>query len=365
MKDELLTLAKRVDWLLIAAATALSLIGVAFIDSAKATGDSLATATVRQMIYLVVALIALGLLAWFDYRKLAAWAWGLWGVGIVLLVAVLFVGVEIGGAISWIRLGPISIQPSEFAKVATVLLTGVLVGKRQAGRLRFGDTLVHCLAVGIPMLLTLKQNDTGTAGSFFPLLCAAVFVSGLRTKWVIVAVLVAAALTPVAWKFAPQHQKGRFLVLQDPEYDPQGIGWQLRQSLIAVGGGGPFGQGYKKGAQNRLGYLPERHTDYIFAIVGEEWGFAGTTLVLGLYALLLSRIGRAAMLARDRLGAMICIGTFLFLAAHLAVNVGMVVGLVPTIGIPLLLLSYGGSALVATFAMLGMTLSVGVQRHAR
>ena len=118
-------------------------------------------------------------------------------------------------------------------------------------------------------------------------------------------------------------------------------------------------------AQNRLGYLPERHTDYIFAIVAEEWGFVGSTLVLGLYALLLSRIGRAGLLARDRLGAMICLGTFLFISAHLIVNVGMVVGLVPTIGIPLMLLSFGGSALVATFAMLGLTLSVGVHRSAR
>ena len=365
MKDELLSLARRVDWLLIVAATALALIGIAFIDSAKATGPSLAGETLRQMIYLGVALAGLGVLTWVDFRKLATWAWALWGVGIVLLVAVLFLGHEIGGSISWLRFGPISIQPSELAKIATVLLVASLVGKRRAGQLRVSDTLVYGLAAGVPMMLVLAQNDSGTAMSFAPLLFAAVFVSGLRARWIVAAAVIGAAMVPVVWQQLKPYQKMRVLVLTDPTLDPRGIGWQLRQSLNAVGGGGPTGQGYKEGAQNRRGYLPERHTDYIFAIVAEEWGFVGSTLVLGLYVLLLSRIGRAAMLARDRLGSMICLGTFLFIAAHLVVNLGMVVGLLPTIGIPMLLLSFGGSALVATFAMLGMTLSVGVRRHAR
>ena len=151
----------------------------------------------------------------------------------------------------------------------------------------------------------------------------------------------------------------------DPTIDPRGVGWQPIQSLNAIGGGGLFGQGYKLGVQNRGAYLPEDHTDYIFSVVAEEWGFAGSMLLLGLYTLLLTRLGRAAALARDRPGAMIAMGTLLFLAAHLLVNGGMVVGLMPTIGIPLLLLSYGGSALLATFVMLGLTASVGVRRHAR
>lgn len=365
MKEQLLSLGKRLDWILLAAATALALIGIAFIDSAKATGDSLAGQTIRQMIYLGLALVGLFVLTWIDYRKLAAWAWALWSVGLGLLVAVLFIGHEIGGAVSWIRLGPVSLQPSELAKVATVLLIASLVGKRQAGQLRVADALVYGLAVGIPMVLVLAQNDLGTAASFAPLLCAAVFVSGLRRRWLVAAALLGTALAPLAWSQMKPHHKKRILIVFDPTLDPRGAGWQPLQSLNAVGGGGVFGQGYKQGAQNRLDYLPERHTDYIFAIVAEEWGFAGTMTVLGLYALVLARIGRAGLLARDRLGAMICLGVFLFLAAHLIVNVGMVVGLLPTVGIPLLLLSFGGSALVATFAMLGLTLSVGVQRHAR
>jgi len=365
MKDELLSLAKRLDWVLIAAATALALVGIAFIDSAKASGDGLAGQTLRQMIFLAVALVGLFVLTWIDYRKLAVWAWALWSVGIALLVAVLFIGQEISGAKSWIRLGPISLQPSELAKIATVLLIASLVGKRRAGQLRFSDTLIYGLAAGIPMLLVLAQNDSGTAASFAPLLFASVFVSGLRARWIVAAALIATACAPVVWNQLKPYQKMRIKIIFDSTLDPRGVGWQPIQSLNAVGGGGMFGQGYKQGTQNRLGYLPERHTDYIFAIVAEEWGFVGSMFVLGLYALLLSRIGRAALLARDRLGAMICLGPGLFLSVHLVVNLGMVVGLLPTVGIPLLLLSYGGSALVATFAMLGLTLSVGVRRHAR
>lgn len=365
MREELLGLAKKVDWILIGAATALAIVGIAFIDSAKASGDGLAGQTVRQIVYLVIALVGLGLLAWIDYRKLARWAWALWGVGLVLLVAVLMIGVRIAGAKSWIKIGSLSIQPSELAKIATLLLVASLVGKRQAGKLRFVDVIVYSLAAGIPMVLVLAQNDLGTAASFAPLLLAAVFVSGLRARWLVAAAVIGLAATPLVWSQLQPHHKKRILVVVDPTIDPRGVGWQPLQSLNAVGGGGVFGQGYKQGAQNRLGYLPERHTDYIFAIVAEEWGFVGTMTVLGLYALLLARIGRAALLARDRLGTMICLGTFLFIAAHLIVNIGMVVGLLPTIGIPLLLLSYGGTALLATFAMIGLSLSVGVRRTAR
>jgi rod shape determining protein RodA len=365
VNDSLASVARRVDWLIVGSATAIALVGIAFIDSARASGEAPAGETLRQCAYLALALVVLASAAWVDYRRLAAWAWAAWGFALALLVLVLFHGVEAGGATSWLRLGPISLQPSEIAKVATVLLVASLVGKRQAGTLRALDGLALVVAVGAPMALTLAQNDSGTAASFAPLLFASVFVSGLRWRWIVAAGLLAALLAPVAWSQLKPYQKKRILVVFDPTLDPRGVGWQPIQSLNAVGGGGLLGQGYKQGAQNRLGYLPERHTDYIFAIVAEEWGFVGATVVLGLYALLLARIGRAALLARDRLGAMIGLGTFLFLAAHVVVNIGMVVGLLPTVGIPLLLLSFGGSALLATFAMLGLTLSVGLRRHAR
>ena len=364
-REQALEVGKRVDWLLVGSATAIALIGIAFIDSAKAVGEEPARETLRQAVYLVLALGGFAVMVFLDYRKLVSWAWALWGVSLVPLLLVLKFGVQIGGAKSWLRVGSISIQPSEIAKVATLLLVAALVGKRPPGRLRFTDVLVYGLAVGVPMLLVLAQNDSGTAASFLPLLFAAVFVSGLRLRWIVAAAVAGALLAPLAWSQLKPYQKQRFLVLTDPTIDPRGVGWQLRQSLNAVGGGGLTGQGYKQGAQNRLDYLPERHTDYIFAIIAEEWGFVGSMIVLGLYALLLSRLGRAAALARDRTGAVIGLGAFLFVSAHLLVNVGMVVGLLPTIGIPLLLLSFGGSALLASFAMLGLVASVGVRRHAR
>jgi rod shape determining protein RodA len=357
-------LARDLDWPLLLATVALACIGVAFVDSAKATGAGFAPEATRQIVALVISLIAMVICLRIDYRKLAVLAPWAYGLGIVLLLLVFTpLGTEIGGNRAWLRLGSFSLQPSEPMKVATVLMLAVAASKRDA-RLRLGDLLAQTSVVAVPMGIIAIQ-DLGTALTFVPLLAASIFVSGLRWRWIIAAVVLVACLVPVGWKYAKPYHRDRVRVVFNPDLDPSGRGYHSIQSRITVGSGGFFGRGYKEGPQNRLGFLPERHTDYIFAIIAEEWGFLGAFGVLGLYVLLLARLCDAAILAKDRLGAILCVGAMTFLGVHLAINVGMVLGLLPTIGIPLPLVSYGGSSLLAFTVLMAFGANVRMRRMAR
>ena len=353
-----------VDWILIAASIALCLIGVAFIQSAKmAEGAGLASEAKRQLGALVLALFLVGVILRFDYRKLLALAPVAYGIGIVGLLALIPFGVDIGGNKAWLRLGGISLQPSEPMKAATVLMLASMATRRES-RLLLPDFLLQVVIVGVPMML-VKLGDTGTALTFVPLLLASIFVSGLSWRWIAAGAVLLALCAPLGWKVLPAYQKKRVEIVLHPELEPSGKGYHQLQSRIAVGSGGFLGQGYEKGPQNRLGFLPERHTDFIFAVVAEEWGFLGAALVLALYLIVLKRLADAAILARDRQGAVLCVGIMVFVGVHLAVNVGMVIGLMPTIGIPLPLMSFGGSSIIAFLMMIGLALNVRMHRLAR
>ncbi|MEM7244877.1 MAG: rod shape-determining protein RodA [Acidobacteriota bacterium] len=350
---------KRIDGVLLFTAVTLSLIGVAFIHSAKDRGDGLASEASHQLMVLVIALGVAAGLTWLDYRKLAKIAPILLGGGMALLGGVLLRGREVAGAQAWLDLpGLPRIQPSEFVKVAVVLMLAALASKREPGRLRWHHAALDTIVVGLPVGLILLQNDLGTALTFAPLLLAAMFCSGLSWRVIGVLGVLVALSTPLVWPHLSDYQKDRILLPFQPERDPTGRGYQGIQARIAVGSGGLVGQGYCEGPQNRLGFLPARHTDFVFAVVAEEWGFLGATLVLGLYALLLARLLAAAVAAPDRLGSFVCLGAASLIAAHLVVNVGMVLGLMPIIGIPLPLMSHGGSSLLSTFALLGLVGSV-------
>jgi rod shape determining protein RodA len=353
------------DWPLLLGTLALACIGVAFIDSAKATADgSLAPEAFRQIVALGIAIVAMVVVLRIDYRKLAVLAPWAYGLGIVLLLLVFSpLGTEIGGNRAWLRLGSFSLQPSEPMKVATVLMLAVAAGKRDQ-KLRLGDMAAQIAVVALPVGILVFQ-DQGTALTFLPLLAASIFVSGLRWRWIVAASIALALLAPVGWNALKPYQQERIRVVFNPDLDPSGHGYHAIQSRITVGSGGFFGRGYKDGPQNRLGFLPERYTDFIFAIIAEEWGFVGAAAVLGLYLLLLRRLCDAAILAKDRLGSILCIGAMTFLGVHLVVNVGMVLGLLPTIGIPLPLLSYGGSSLLAFFVLIGFGANVRMRRMER
>ena len=354
------------DWLLFGASLALSLIGVAFINSAKAgTGAGLLSPeAARQLVALVLGLVGLFVITRIDYHRLVAIAPWAFGAALLLNVVVLFAGREIGGNKAWLRLGGLSVQPAELLKVATLMLLAAVAAKREM-RVRLLDIVVQCAIVALPVAIILRQKDMGTALTFAPLLAAIVFVSGIRWRWIIAVILVIAALAPVGWKTLSPHRKERVMITLDPQRDPSGRGYQSIQSTIAVGSGGVVGQGYKEGTQNRLGFLPERHTDFIFAIICEEIGFLGAAFVLGLYYIVLRRLADAAILARDRLGGLLCLGAMMFIGVHLAVNVGMVLGLLPVIGITLPFLSFGGTSIIAFLAMIGLALNVRMRRLGR
>lgn len=352
------------DWPLLGATLALSVIGVLFVNSVKSTSGFLSPEALRQTIALAIGTCGLVIITRIDYHRLVAIAPWAYAATLLLNVVVLFVGHEVGGNKAWLRIGGLSIQPAELMKVATLLLLAVVAARREV-RLRLVDIAFQAAIVGLPVLVILKQDDMGTAMTFLPLLAATVFVSGIRWRWIVAALIVVAALAPIGWSQLKPYQRERVLITLDPERDPAGKGYQSIQSMIAVGSGGIVGQGYKEGTQNRLGFLPERHTDFIFAIVAEETGFLGAALVLGLYFLILRRLADAAVLARDRLGGLLCLGTMMFIGVHLAVNVGMVLGLLPVIGITLPLLSYGGSSIIAFLAMIGLALNVRMRRLGR
>ena len=312
-----------------------------------------------QLVWLMIAAAAAVIVIVVDYHVWAGVALLLHGFVVSLLVAVLWIGREVGGNKSWLVLGPMRLQPSELAKWTTCLVLAAYLSTRGRGSIGFRQMVEIGVLAGTPMLLVGLQPDWGTALIFVPILMAALFLGGLRWK-VIGAVLIAGLLlAPVVWYQLKPYQRERILTVFDQDRDPTGVGYQVRQSKIAVGSGGIGGKGMFQGTQSQLNYIPAQHTDFVMSVWAEEAGFAGVAAVLGLFHLLLYRGIVAARSAQDRVGTYICLLVISWLLGQIAVNVGMVLGLLPTIGVPLPLLSYGGSALVA--ALCGIALIVNVR----
>lgn len=313
----------------------------------------------RQAIWLAVAVVAAAVVVFVDYHLWAGVALSLHGVVVGLLVAVLFLGREVGGNKSWLVFGPLRLQPSELAKWTTCLVLATYLAHRGKGSIGFRQMVEIGFLVGVPMGLIALQPDLGTALIFVPIFLAGLFLGGLRWKVIVAVLLVGLLLAPIAWTQLKPYQKERILSVVDPERDPTGVGYQVRQSRIAIGSGGLSGKGLFQGTQSQLNYIPAQHTDFVLAVLAEEAGFVGSAAILGLFHLLLFRGIVAARSAQDSVGTYICLLVAAWLLGQFAVNVGMVVGLLPTIGVPLPLLSYGGSALVA--AMCGIALIVNVR----
>lgn len=318
---------------------------------------------IRQLVWIGLGIGVCAVLISLDYRLYTDYAPVWYCGGLVLLVLVLFYGSEINGSRSWLVLGPIHIQPSEMGKLA-VLLT---LAKSLSGLNRRHPGTWHLLKVGfltlVPVVLVILQGDLGTALMYLPIMLGIVVVAGLRKRvlvWSVVAVLCA---SPAVWIFLKDYQKQRILTTLDPELDPQGVGYQTRQSQIAIGSGGVLGRGIGQGSQSHFGFVPEIHSDFIFALLAEETGLVGAGTILLLYLLVLMRLIRIAAEARDRTVILVVTGVVSMISSHVLVNVGMTLGLLPPIGIPLPLLSYGGSFTIVTFSALGVALSAQSQSY--
>jgi rod shape determining protein RodA len=298
-----------------------------------------------------------------DYHVLFDIAPILYGLGIVLLLYLMFWGKLTANVKSWIHIGGFQFQPSEFMKIFTALMLARFFDSTDRAYLDFRSFLIAMAIIGVPVGLIIIQPDFGTAASFFPLIAVAMFFGGIRPRIWIAMILVAAIALPLGWNFfLKPYQKERVMIFLNPERDPLGSGYQVTQAKIAIGSGGIHGKGFKHGTQAKLEFLPARHTDFIFAVLGEEWGFIGVVITLGLYLFLIWQALSFAKHARDRGGTFLVIGLISFFIFHIMINVAMQIGILPTTGIPLPLISYGGSSTMMFFIIIGLILNVDMRR---
>jgi rod shape determining protein RodA len=352
----------KVRWVVLAAALALSGVGLATIHSASSElqFDYMPRQAVWVILGLAVFLVGFAL----DYLKLAKFALPIYLGSLGLLAAVLFIGQEVGGARSWLGLGRWRLQPSELAKVATVLLLARYLAASNQRVLALKEVGVAALIAGVPMVLVGLSPDLGSAAMFVPMLVGMLLLTGVKRRLLIVGALIALVLGVSAWNLVLlDYQKDRVRTFLSPGSDPLGAGYQLRQSKIAVGSGQLTGRGYGQGTQSQLRFLPARHTDFIFAVLAEEWGLLGVGSVLFLFGAYIFNGARVAERARDRTGILLVVGLLSVFTAHMLYNTAMVVGLVPITGIPLPFLSYGGSFTLANFFATGLILGVDFRRY--
>ena len=352
-----------IDWVLVGATLALALVGVAMVYSATHAGRS-PDLYLKQLALVGAGTLGLVAAATVDYRRLADRAVLLYALSVVALVYVVRFAPVIAGTRRWIVVGGFQLQPSEFVKIAAAVFVAKVFSEYRQETLGLRDVVLPGAAVGLLALLIARQPDLGTAACLVPLFLAVAFLAGLRMRAVLglaAVIVVAAALT---WPFLKDYQKTRIYTFLDPSLDPRGAGYQKIQSQIAVGSGGLLGRGFLEGSQAQLGYLPARHTDFIFSVLAEEAGFVGVVAALALYLLVLWRMLETARLARDRLGAFLVAGLAGSFAFQVVYNVAMVAGLVPVKGLPLPLMSYGGSSILSSLLGMGLVLSVRMRRFA-
>ncbi|MCI0417555.1 rod shape-determining protein RodA [bacterium] len=342
----------------------LSLIGMGVLMIYSATFQSASQDLyIRQLQWCAVALVLFFILLNIDYHVLADSSLPIYVGSLVFLVAVLFFGKRISGAKSWFSLGYFNFQPSEIAKIATILFLAKYLSDETRMFLVLRDFLLAGLIVLVPMFLIILQPDMGTTITFIPPLILLMFLAGMRYKWILGAILAGIASLPVFWLFLKPYQKDRILTFVDPSKDPLGAGYQIIQSKIAVGSGRIFGKGlFSKETQAYLDYIPEKHTDFVFSVLAEDFGLIGVVVTLAIYFILLMRVLSTARQARDRVGVFIVMGFFAIFFFHFVVNVGMIVGLMPITGLPLPLMSYGGSSLLSTIGAMAIIMNVRMRR---
>ena len=352
------------DWLLFSLVIALSVVSVFEIYSAT-LHTKFAGFQRKQILWLMGGLVLMFIFSRVNYHVLVDKIYWVYGFCLASLVGVAVVGTKVMGARRWIKLpGGAHFQPSEWVKIVLIVAVARYfsnLGARDG--LTWKDIAKAFALVGVPMLLVLKEPDLGTALTYFPILLCGLFLGGIRWKQaLILAVAGAVLVVPVWYKVLKPYQKQRLTSFRNPDEDPRGSGYQVKQSLIAVGDGGLWGRGATKGTQTQGDFLPIPYTDFIFAAFCEEHGFVGAVFVLLLYFFVLMRLIQNAQTAADLPGALLVMGVVAVLIFQIAVNVGMVVGLMPVTGIPLPLMSYGGSSVLFTFLALGIVMNVRMSR---
>ncbi len=358
---------RNLDWILIWTILLLSVTGMVLIASAT-HGDTMVTGqnrfVQRQGLFLLVdVFLAIGIIS-LDYHSLKRIALPLYGFTVLLLLGVMFFGHASLGAQRWIQIGPVTFQPSEFSKAFMIVCLAAFLDERSEYLEQWRDYLPACLFMLAPFVLVLRQPDLGTALVFAAIAFSMFWVCGFKVRWIAVLTGVFACVAPVLWQFLHEYQRNRIRVFLDPELDPFGAGYHVIQSKIAIGSGMLWGKGWMQGTQSQLDFLPENHTDFIFAVAGEEFGFIGSIAILLLYMILIWRGMTIALNAEDRFGTLLATGITGMYLFHVLVNVGMTIGIMPVTGVPLPFLSYGVSSLTTNMLLAGVLLNINV-RHTR
>jgi rod shape determining protein RodA len=356
------------DWLTTLLAISIVSFGVWQIYNAQPTE----TYWSKQIVGLGIALVAFLVVGFSDYRRIIDAAPVFYGLGIVLLLLVLTpLGVKVNGQTAWLKLPLIGqFQPSEFVKIPVVLMLAKYFGARKSGSLKFKEFLIGCAILAAPVGLILLEPDAGQAMTYFPLLAVVLFLSGIKIRYVIITMMLGVVLTPVAYWAGVEtgkikgYQRERIEVILNPENaDPRGFAYHTIQSMITVGKGGLTGiKGDTETSQAKLKFLPEPHTDFIFAVTAENTGFVGCISLLLAYAILLSRLVAGAREAPDRAGMLVIMAIAGGMTFQIFMNMGMVLGFLPVIGVPLPLMSAGLSAILSTFIAIGFVISVKMRR---
>lgn len=352
------------DWRMAGTTLILIAVGILTIWSGNLGSPSAYKKTlyIRQSLWGILGFLGLMAAAFVNYRLLARFAYPIFGALLGLLLVVEVVGVAGFGAQRWIRIGFLTLQPSEFMKLALIIFLARYFEdrKEQLGKLRL--VVTPAMVALIPILFVLRQPDLGTAALLGLLTLSLLLLVGLQLKHLLLLVFTGAALTPFLWSFLKGYQQQRIWGFLFPSLDPLGAGYHIMQSKIAVGSGELFGKGLKAASQSQLNFLPASHTDFIFAVLAEQWGFLGCLVVLLLYYLLITRGIEIASEAKDVFGALMAFGIMAMLMLQLLVNAGMVLGIMPVVGVPFPLLSYGGSSLLVVCLGVGLVINVYMRR---
>lgn len=353
------------DWTLLALVLLISAVGIVNIYSASASYSLAGTPYyIKQIYWIVAGLFLVIVVCSVDYHLLEDVAYWSYGILIVVLIAVLLMGKTSMGATRWLHLGFISVQPSEPMKVVTIItLARFLAGYPSVGGFTLRDLACPFLFVGVPAMLIMKQPDLGTAIVVILIACSMIAYVGVRISTIAACLVATVPAVYLGWHYyLRDYQKNRVLNFINPERDPLGTGYHIIQSKIAVGSGGLWGKGFTKGTQTQLRFLPEQHTDFAFSVFGEEWGFVGCLVLLLLYLFLILWGLHIAGRCNDRFGSLVAVGVTAMLFWHTIINIGMVIGVFPVVGVPLPLFSYGGTSMVTSMIGVGILLNISMRR---
>lgn len=353
------------DWGLLILVLLIAAIGVLNIASATASYSMVDTSyTVKQLIWVLIGLIIIVMVCSIDYHLFGDVAYWLYGIAMAMLLVVLVIGKSSMGATRWLHLGFFSFQPSELIKIVIVMVFARYFSDFAApGGLRLKDLFIPFLLLGVPAVLIMKQPDLGTAILVVLIVSSMILFVGVRIRAVIALALAAVPAVFLGWHYyLRDYQKERILNFLSPERDPLGSGYHIIQSKIAVGSGGFLGKGFMQGTQTQLRFLPEQHTDFAFSVFSEEWGFLGCFVVLALYLSLVLWGLNIARRCNDYFGSLLAVGVTAMLVWHIVINIGMVIGIFPVVGVPLPLFSYGGTSMITSMTGLAILLNIRMRR---